>query len=208
MIYLSIAIMLLAYIIGSIPFGLIVGKVFYRTDIREHGSKNIGATNAYRTLGAAAGAAVLIADLLKGFIPVLAVKYAIPLNQDLIPIVSLLAGVSAILGHCYSIFLGFSGGKAMSTAGGFVLALWPTVGIILLATWPVLLVTTRYSSVSSITLAIMLPILVSIIYPKTEYIIFSILVAVVLIYRHRSNIARLLAGKELKLGEKASVEED
>lgn len=202
------ALIVFAYLLGSVPFGLMIGKAFYNTDIRDHGSRNIGATNAFRVLGPPAGAAVFIADLMKGLIPVMLAKHAVPLNPDMIPLAGVLAGISAILGHSYSIFLRFSGGKGMSTAGGFVMALWPKVGFILIVIWAAILVTTKYSSVASLTIAIMLPVLVTILYPKPVYIGFAVAVTIVLVYRHRSNIARLIAGKELKLGQKAGVEED
>ncbi len=204
--YVSIALIVLAYVIGSIPFGLIIGKVFYRADIREHGSKNIGATNAYRTLGLVAGISVLLADFLKGFVPVLLAKSIV--RPDLIPLVGVLTGIAAIAGHSYSIFLRFSGGKSISTAAGFIFALWPVVLISLLLIWIVIVAVTRYVSVASIVVAVMLPILVTIIYPRTEYTILTIIVAILLVYRHRSNIARLLAGNELKIGQKPSAEED
>ena len=206
--FYATALIVFSYLFGSIPFGLLIGKAFYKTDIREHGSRNIGATNAFRILGPSAGAAVFLADLMKGLIPVMLAKYAVPLNPDTIPLVGVLSGISAILGHSYSIFLRFSGGKGMSTAGGFVLALWPKVGLILIIIWATILISTKYSSVASLTIAIMLPVLVTILYPKPVYIGFAVAVTVVLVYRHRSNIARLMAGKELKLGQKASMEED
>ncbi|MCL6472098.1 MAG: glycerol-3-phosphate 1-O-acyltransferase PlsY [Firmicutes bacterium] len=206
--FYATALIVFSYLLGSIPFGLLIGKAFYKTDIREHGSRNIGATNAFRILGPPAGAAVFLADLMKGLIPVMLAKYAVPLNPDTIPLVGVLSGISAILGHSYSIFMRFSGGKGMSTAGGFVLALWPKVGLILIIIWATILISTKYSSVASLTIAIMLPVLVTILYPKPVYIGFAVAVTVVLVYRHRSNIARLMAGKELKLGQKASMEED
>ncbi len=202
MIVISIALLLFGYLLGSVPFGLIISAAFYRTDIRKHGSGNIGATNVYRTLGPVAGILVLATDILKALIPVLLAKYLLASDPHLMPTVSVLTGFAAIIGHSYPVFLGFSGGKGMSTAGGMVIGLWPWVALILFIIWVTMLAVFRYSSLASITLAVTLPVLVSILYPKPEYIAFSLVAAIVLVFRHRSNISRLLAGTELKLGKK------
>jgi glycerol-3-phosphate acyltransferase PlsY len=207
LLYASIALIVFGYLLGSVPFGLIFSKVLYRTDIRKHGSGNIGATNVYRTLGPIAGILVLSADVLKALIPVLAAKYLLASDPNLLPTVSVLTGLAAIMGHSYPIFLGFSGGKGMATAAGLVIALWPWVALILFIIWITMLAVFRYSSLASITLAVSLPIFVSMLYPKTEYIVLSLIAAVVLVFRHRTNISRLIAGTELKLGKKSLEEE-
>jgi len=208
LLYTIVALVVLAYVIGSIPFGLVVGKLFYRTDIRNYGSGNIGATNVFRSLGPMAGVLVWIADILKGLVPVLLVKLALSQNPEVVPLVGVVAGTAAVFGHLHSVFLRFYGGKGMSTTGGMAIGLWPWVALILFLAWFIVLVTTRFSSVASLTIAIGLPILVSIFYPTTEYIVFSVMLAVILIYKHRSNIARLISGKELRLGSKPKMEED
>jgi len=203
-----IALILFAYILGSLPFGLIIGKVFYRVDVREFGSGNIGATNCYRTLGPFAAFAVLLADMLKGFVPVVAAKVVFAGNPDIVPLIGVVVGLTAIIGHSYSIFLGFSGGKGMATAAGLIFALWPLAAPILIGTWIVVVAVTRYVSLASIIAATMLPVLIYMLYLKTEYIIFSAAIGIVVIYRHRSNISRLIAGEELKFGNKISIGED
>ena len=186
---------------------MVVSKLLFRVDIRDHGSGNIGATNAYRTLGPVAGVVVLTGDVLKAMIPVFAVRYFLAGTPDAVPLASVVVGLVAILGHSYSIFLKFGGGKGMATAGGLILALWPLAAPILVGIWMVVIAVTRYVSLGSIVVAMLLPVLVYLMYPKTEYIVFSLLAGLVIIFRHRSNIARLLAGKELKIGIKAEAEE-
>ena len=207
MLYLTAALVVFAYLLGSVPFGLVVSKLLFRVDIREHGSGNIGATNAYRTLGPVAGAVVLTGDVLKAMIPVFAVRYFLAGTPDAVPLASVVVGLVAIIGHSYSIFLKFGGGKGMATAGGLMLALWPLVALILLGIWIAVIAVTRYVSLGSIIVAMILPVLVYLMYPKTEYIIFALLAGLLIIFRHRSNIARLLAGEELEIGTKAEAEE-
>jgi len=204
----SIALLIaFAYILGSVPFGLVIAKVFYRVDIRQHGSGNIGATNCLRTLGPIAGFLVLTADVLKAMIPILIAQAVLSDSPDIVPLMSVIVGLSAVIGHSYSIFLGFSGGKGMATASGIILALWPWAAPILVGIWLLVIALTRYVSLASIIVALTLPVLVAILYPSTVYIAFSLLVGLVVVYRHRSNISRLLAGTELKMGEK-SMEAD
>ena len=208
MLVLSIALLIaFAYILGSVPFGLVIAKVFYRVDIRQHGSGNIGATNCLRTLGPIAGFLVLTADVLKALIPILIAQAVLSDSPDIVPLMSVIVGLSAVIGHSYSIFLGFSGGKGMATASGIILALWPWAAPILVGIWLLVIALTRYVSLASIIVALTLPVLVAILYPSTVYIAFSLLVGLVVVYRHRSNISRLLAGTELKMGEK-SMEAD
>jgi glycerol-3-phosphate acyltransferase PlsY len=207
LLYLTAALVVFAYLLGSVPFGLVVGKLLFRVDIREHGSGNIGATNAYRTLGPVAGAVVLAGDVLKAMIPVIAVRYFLAGTPEAVPLASVVVGLAAILGHSYSIFLNFGGGKGMATAGGLILVLWPLAAPILLGIWMLVIAMTRYVSLGSIVVAMLLPVLVFLMYPKTEYIIFALLAGLVIVFRHRSNIARLLVGKELKVGIKAEAKE-
>lgn len=207
MLFQSIALVAFAYILGSVPFGLVIAKVFYRVDIRKHGSGNIGATNCYRTLGPVAGISVLTADVLKAMIPIFIAQAVLSGTPDIVPLMSVIVGLSAVIGHSYSIFLGFSGGKGMATASGIILALWPWAAPILVGLWALIIALTRYVSLASIIVAITLPVLVAILYPSKVYIVFSVVVGAVVVYRHRSNISRLLEGTELKMGKK-SLEED
>jgi glycerol-3-phosphate acyltransferase PlsY len=199
-------ILVVSYLFGSVPFGLIIGKALYGTDIRQHGSGNIGATNAYRTLGPLPGLGVFAADFLKGFLPVMLTNTVLePVEPELVPLVSILAGVIAMIGHNYSVFLKFKGGKGMSTAGGFIAAIWPQIVPILFIVWVIVIAVTRYVSLASIIIAVLFPILVIVLDPsrlRGEYVLFSAIAGAVIVYRHRMNIGRLIAGTELKIGMK------
>lgn len=186
-----ILVLVLSYLLGAIPFGLIVGKTIYHKDLRRYGSGNIGATNAYRVLGKRAGALVFILDFLKGELAVVLASFLIDT-----PAAMVLAGLCAIVGHMNSIFLQLKGGKGVSTALGVVTMLMPKVTLIIVLVWAAVVFVTRYVSVSSIAAAILTPILAVIFDYDLLYVIFSILAAVFIIFRHRENIARLRKGKE------------
>jgi glycerol-3-phosphate acyltransferase PlsY len=183
---------------------LIIGKAFYKTDIRKHGSGNIGATNVYRTFGPVPGICVFVADFLKGFLAAMLAKFIMgTIEPGLSPLLSILAGVIAMVGHSYSVFLRFEGGKGMSTAAGFIAAIWPQIVLVQMIVWIIVVGLTRYVSLASMIVAILFPVLVVAFEPlhvNRVYIVFSTLTAVVAVYRHRANIRRLLAGTELKMG--------
>jgi len=185
---------IVAYLIGSIPNGLIIGKSFWQIDLREHGSKNIGATNAYRTLGAKAAALIFIMDLLKGIIGVWLGSYMIGT-----PLAMILGGIAAIIGHNWSAFLKFTGGKGVATGLGVIAMLMPQVTIIVFVTWLVIVYVTKYVSLASIIAAMMVPICSYFFNEPLEYLCFSILAAVFVIYRHKSNVQRLINGNESKI---------
>jgi acyl phosphate:glycerol-3-phosphate acyltransferase len=138
-----ILVLILAYLLGSIPSGLIIGKVFYKTDIREHGSGNLGGTNTFRTLGVKAGIAVTLADILKG---TLAAYLPVMFGLDINP---LLAGVFAVIGHTYPVFAGFRGGKAVATSGGVLLFCAPLMFLTIFVVFFASLYITKYVSLSS-----------------------------------------------------------
>jgi acyl phosphate:glycerol-3-phosphate acyltransferase len=193
----TIAILILAYLLGSIPSGLIIGKVFYKTDIREHGSGNLGGTNTFRTLGVKAGLAVTIADILKG---TLAASLPVLFHLDINP---LLSGMISVIGHMYPVFAGFRGGKAVATSGGVVLFYAPLMFLIVIIVFFISLYTTKYVSLSSIiagltaiTYAIVRGIINN--WDIPLIIIVTILTTFV-IYRHRSNIKRILNKTEPKI---------
>lgn len=201
-----------AYLIGSIPFGLIVGKIGYGKDIRQYGSGNLGATNTFRVLGPLPGLLVLILDALKGILAVGLASYFFPNAPSLIQhpqntnfyhaLVVVLAGMAAICGHNWSIYLKFSGGKGIATGAGVLLMLVPMIVLILLVIWAVITAITRYVSLASIIIALIFPILMIIFYSHNfPYIVFGLAAATVVIYKHKSNIKRLLAGEESKIGE-------
>lgn len=188
-----VVLMIVAYILGSIPNALWIGKVFKGIDVREHGSKNTGSTNAARVLGAKLGILTLILDISKGAIPTLIATMLLDSSISVI-----LVGICAILGHSFSIFMKFKGGKAVATTVGVFIVLVP--GAILLAAVIFFLVfgITRYVSLSSMIGAISLPIWIMIFYKNIPFTIFGIIIAILIIVRHKSNIQRLLNGTESK----------
>lgn len=182
-----------AYLIGSIPFGLIFGKLIWKKDLRQLGSRNIGATNAWRVLGRKAGILTFIFDFLKGQLGVL-------LGGCLIgsPGAMVAGGFFAMLGHIFPLFTGFKGGKGVSAGLGVIAALMPKVTAIVLIVWLVLVVLTRYVSVGSIVAAVLAPILAAVFNVPDEFFAFALAAAVVIVWRHKDNVLRLKAGRENK----------
>ncbi|MBA7592147.1 Glycerol-3-phosphate acyltransferase [subsurface metagenome] len=190
------------YLLGSIPFGYIVGKLFKKVDIRELGSGNIGAANAFRILGPSLASLVLIGDIGKGIFSIYLVQY---LNIDNLLIITI-AGLAVICGHDWSLFLGFKGGKGIATTFGVVFGLNPTISILALIIWGVVVITTRYVSLSSI-LAVISIFIFSILFKQPyEYIIFSAIIMILGIFKHKENIKRLKSKKERKIGEKVKID--
>jgi glycerol-3-phosphate acyltransferase PlsY len=197
-----VLIITICYLLGSIPFGYIVGKLFKKIDIREFGSGNIGATNAFRILGPSLASLVVIGDIGKGIFSIYLVKY---LNIDS-SLVLTIAGLAVICGHDWSLFLGFKGGKGIATTFGVVFALNPTISILALIVGGVVVITTRYVSLSSICAIISIFIFTILFKQPYEYIIFSAIVLVLGIFNHKDNIKRLKSKKERKIGEKIKIE--
>lgn len=187
-----VIIIILAYLIGSIPSGLIIGKVFYNTDIREHGSGNLGGTNTFRTLGIKAGLVVTIADILKG---TLAASLPFLFDTDLHV---LIAGLFAIAGHMFPIFANFKGGKAVATSGGVLLFAAPMMFLILFVCFFITLYISKYVSLSSMVCAVVAVIYALIVRDIPLIIIISIF-AFFIFYRHRSNIKRIKDKTEPKI---------
>lgn len=188
--------LILAYLLGSIPSALWVGKLFYKTDIRTKGSGNLGATNTFRTLGAKAGIAVTILDILKGTAATMIPFY---IDTSIHPLVF---GVIAVIGHMFPVFAKFKGGKAVATSGGILLGYqWPlfllAVAVLLIA-----LKITKMVSLSSIILAVV-AVIYTVIYTfyseDYPFLIVILILASFIIYRHRANIARIKAGTEPKI---------
>lgn len=194
----EILFLVLGYVMGALPNGVWIGKYFKKIDIREHGSKNSGATNAYRVLGPKYGLMVLAADALKGFLPpFVASRYGVTGNM------LLLIGVLAIVGHSLSFFLHFKGGKGVATSLGVFLFLIPNVTLALLIVFILVVYFTRYISLGSIIAAAALPILTALSpvgygIGKTPLLVMTTLIGVFVIYRHRTNIKRLMEGTENK----------
>lgn len=195
---LSLGIMIFAYLLGSLPFGLWVGKLWANIDVREHGSGNIGVSNVLRSVGVVPAIIVLIFDAGKGLIPVLLAKQL--LVNDTMWIV---VGIMAIIGHTWPVFLNFKGGRGVATAAGMLIGLSWKIILILLAVWIITLVISRYISLASILAAISLPICLRIFQFPTSYLLLGSLLALLVVLRHRPNIKRLLAGEEFKIGEKS-----
>ncbi|GFO56246.1 glycerol-3-phosphate acyltransferase [Geomonas sp. Red276] len=186
------ALLVCAYLLGSIPTGLLLAQAF-GVNIRETGSGNIGATNVYRTLGRKVGILTLLGDCLKGLIPVLVAK---ALHLPDIWIASI--GLAAFLGHVYTVFLGFKGGKGVATALGVFLAASPLSVLVALFVFVIVVYKSRYVSLASITAAAVIPALVAAIERTPEMIVMSVIIAALVIYKHKENISRLRAGTENK----------
>jgi glycerol-3-phosphate acyltransferase PlsY len=181
-----------AFVVGSVPFGVLISRAFYGTDIRQAGSGNIGAANALRTLGRRGAIVVLALDALKGFAPALA---AGALGG---PLAASAAALAAIVGHCWSPFLGFKGGKGVATAFGALFALWWPAGLAFVVVWIAAVVATGYASVGSMLASIaMAPVLWFGLGPIG--LAYGILSAILIVTRHRENIDRLRRGTENRL---------
>ncbi len=194
---------LIAYILGSIPAAVWIGKKFHGIDVREHGSHNAGTTNVIRVLGWKTGIPVLTIDVLKGFLAAmmpLVFKLAPP-ESALLTNLQILTGLTAIIGHIFPLLAGFRGGKGVATFFGVLLAIQPLLTISCLGVFLVVLILTGIVSVSSMSAGLAFPIFLFIFFdtPSLIYKTFSILVAVALLVTHRKNIGRLLRGKEAKL---------
>jgi acyl phosphate:glycerol-3-phosphate acyltransferase len=187
-----IIVILLAYLLGSIPSGLIVGKLFYGKDIREHGSGNLGGTNTFRTLGVKAGLVVTIADILKGTLAA-----SLPLLFDL-DLHALIGGMIAVVGHMYPVFANFRGGKAVATSGGVLLFYAPMMFLIMLVIFFVCLNVTKYVSLSSI-LAAIAALIYSLVFGDKPLIYVVSILAFFVIYKHRSNLKRIMNKTEPKI---------
>lgn len=179
-----------AYLLGSVPTGLLLAKAL-GVNIRESGSGNIGATNVYRTIGRKLGIITLIGDCLKGLIPVLVAKW-LGLPDVWIAAV----GLAALLGHVYTVFLGFKGGKGVATALGVFLGTSPLSVLVALVIFAAVLYTWRYVSLASIVAAALIPGIVWLTDGKQELVVMALAIAAVVIFRHQENIARLRAGSE------------
>lgn len=185
---------IIAYILGSVPSGLIIGKAFYNTDLREYGSHNIGATNAWRTLGKFPGFIIFLCDFLKGYIGVYIAAALVGT-----PISMVLAGVFAIAGHSLSVFLKFKGGKGVATGLGVIAMLMGKVTVFVFILWFAIVYVTRYVSLGSCVAALFVPILAHYFDEPKEFVVFGIIAALLIIIRHKSNIERLLNGTESKI---------
>ncbi|TXT20602.1 MAG: glycerol-3-phosphate acyltransferase PlsY [Planctomycetota bacterium] len=198
-----------AYLIGSVPFGLLVARVAKGIDIREHGSKNIGATNVTRVLGAKWGALCFVLDVLKGALPVCLPKFILAANEPNHVHWQVAAGLLSILGHMFPIWLGFHGGKGVATALGVVAMLAPLATAITFGVFIACFAVTRIVSISSILSAVTFAVAqMYFLWPQPfrtgrwSIAVFSLAVPTLIIVKHRSNISRLLRGEEPRFGSK------
>lgn len=186
---------IIGYIFGSIPSGLVLVKMVCGIDIREYGSKNIGTTNVFRTVGGRMASIVLIADVVKGILAVLLVRYLFESSLHL----ELLTAIASLLGHNYSVFLGFKGGRGVATGLGLILLFMPDVCIFSFTVWLVIVFVTRYVSLGSIVGAFITPIVAYYRGYPIELVLFALAACVFVIVRHYENMKRLIAGTETKI---------
>jgi glycerol-3-phosphate acyltransferase PlsY len=202
-------VIIFTYLLGSIPFGLVISKLFKGVDVRKHGSKNIGFTNVFRVVGFLPAIIVLVLDMGKGVAGILLISQIaigqVPLSISLIKLV---AGIFVILGHIFPLFANFRGGKGVATGAGVLLALVPSEFILVLVVFILVVGLTRYISLGSLVSSLFLPLILILekYYLKKpmppELIILSLILTFLIFYTHRQNIKRLLAGTENKFGNK------
>jgi len=204
--------MIIAYLLGSIPSAVWIGKKYYGIDIREHGSKNAGTTNMLRVLGKRAAAPVFAIDFFKGFVAVMLISimnYDDSINQAWLINLRIIAVFAVVLGHIFPIFAGFKGGKGVATLIGAITGIYPPIVLLCFGIWFLVLMIWHYVSLASIVAGCCFPIFVMIFSTMTynpaapllsiPFIVFSWVVAILLIWTHRKNIERLRAGTESKI---------
>jgi glycerol-3-phosphate acyltransferase PlsY len=193
---------LLAYLIGSIPSAVWIGKLFYNTDVRQYGSGNAGATNVIRVLGYKAGIPVLLFDVLKGWaaVQIIFIFPHLGLSDDFITYVRICMAFAAVLGHVFPVFAGFKGGKGVGTLAGVAIALYPVALLIVFILFICILTLTRYVSLASILCGILFPFIVIFITEQKHpgLIILSVIIAIFIPLTHSKNIKRLMRGTENK----------
>lgn len=182
---------LAAYLLGSIPVGLLISTTTEGIDPRQAGSKNIGATNVMRVAGKKAAALTLVGDLLKGLLPIVGARWIGLPDEALLAV-----GFAAILGHIFPLFLKFKGGKGVATSFGVFLALAPAIALAALAIWVAAASLTRYSSVGALSAFASLPFLALLLKPETKFVLFSSIISILVYIRHKENIQRLISGQE------------
>ncbi len=202
-----VTIALAGYLLGSVPSSIWIAKKGYGIDIREHGSGNAGGTNVFRVLGWKPALIVGIFDIGKGFVATFFFSRILFAPMEIEPVyLQLLAGCSAVLGHCYTAFAGFRGGKGVATAGGMLIAIFPTVLPICLLVFVIVVLVTRYVSLASMSASVTLPIGLMVLrfafgteVPMPLFVL-AFVVPVFIFYTHRANIGRLSSGTENKIG--------
>ncbi len=195
----DLSLVFIAYLIGSIPFGLLISRAVGRVDIRQHGSGNIGTANVLRIMGKRAAALTLVGDLLKGFLPVLA---ALLLGGSEFLVAGV--GMAAVLGHNWSIYLRFTGGKGVATSFGVLVAMTPLPALFGLLVWIAVLLVFRYTSLAALTASVCIPAVIFLSSGFGPYFVFSLVAALLIFIRHQDNIKRIFAGTEHRVGQRVA----
>ncbi len=193
----DLSLVFITYLIGSIPFGLLISRAVGRVDIRQHGSGNIGTANVLRIMGKRAAALTLVGDLLKGFLPVLA---ALLLGGSEFLVAGV--GMAAVLGHNWSIYLRFTGGKGVATSFGVLVAMTPLPALFGLLVWIAVLLVFRYTSLAALTASVCIPAVIFLSSGFGPYFVFSLVAALLIFIRHQDNIKRIFAGTEHRVGQR------
>ncbi len=196
----TLVLVIAAYLLGAIPFGILVARQLGE-DLTRKGSGNSGAANAFRTLGVRGGAVVLVADVLKGSVACL-LAYVALIPPFALPIAKAVFGFLAVIGHNYSVFRGFKGGKGIATTFGVVLVLAPKVALLAVLVWLAGIALTKYPSVGSLSAMVALPLLMALEGKDLPSILFCVAAAGLAFYRHRENLERLRQGRELRYDER------
>lgn len=209
--FISIGLIIASYLIGSIPPSYIIGKLFFKTDIRKQGSGNVGGANSIRIFGKKVGAIVAIFDIFKGTFAVLITDYYsdeattevgfFARSENIIA----LAAFAVVMGHCFSIFLKFSGGKGGATTWGILIAIDPFSFLIIIAFWIVVVLSTRFTSLGNLAMSFAIPLVLELRTDKTPFINMGYALVALLWFKHRENIGRLFRGEERKFGTKEAV---
>lgn len=195
--WLLVGLVVVGYLLGAMPFGIVVSKAMGLSDPRTIGSKNVGFTNVLRVSGKKAGILTLIGDMGKGWVMGFAATQVFQQEWMI-----LLVALAPFLGHLFSPFLGFTGGKGVATALGSVLGVEPAIGFLLLMAWLGAVVMWRYSSGGALTAFGLFPLIASLARPTVEFVLFSVVVSGLIVFKHKGNIERLWNGTESKIGQR------
>ncbi len=193
---LAVLLLLGGYVLGSVPTGFLVGRA-WGVDVRRAGSGNIGMANVLRTVGTWPAVITMAGDMLKGFAPVFLARFLTE-NEWVVAAVAL----AAVVGHCWPVFLGFKGGKAVATGAGTTIALAPVVGLALFAFWWAVVLVSRYTSLGAISVMIVSPVAFFLTGQPTPYVLYTVIGGALVLWRHRENARALMKGTERKIGQK------
>ena len=196
---------IVAYLLGSIPSAVWVGKAWYNIDVREHGSKNAGATNTFRVLGKKPGIVVLSIDIIKGalatFLPVIVLNSTLRIENEHVIQIQILAAIFAVIGHVFPVFAQFKGGKGVATSLGVIIGLQPLAALICVSLFLIIFILFQYVSLGAIVAALSFPLIIRyIIQEDSNWLFsFSVLLSFLVVFAHRKNIGRLVKGEEAKM---------